>query len=78
MTEQERIRKVYQMYSESPEFKIKWDLKNKGNQMILNEREKAIQGLLKTFGFWPLEQFRILDVGCGSGSLLSLFNKWGG
>jgi len=41
-----------------------------GNLFIHQEGERVWTGLLRKNGFLPLDECRVLDVGCGSGKLL--------
>lgn len=72
----QRIIKVYQTYEDEVVQK-RWSLDNPGNKAILIERQRAMQEILKTYGFWPLNGFRILDVGCGRGDVLASLQQWG-
>jgi glycosyltransferase involved in cell wall biosynthesis/ubiquinone/menaquinone biosynthesis C-methylase UbiE len=72
-----RIRRVYSDYAKNPGFFTKWDPQNPGNKLIVNEREQHIQNLLKQHKFWPVENLKVLDVGCGTGAILRRFEEWG-
>ncbi len=72
----QRIIKVYQTYDDEAVQK-RWSLDNPGNKAILIERQQAMKEILKTHGFWPLSDFRILDVGCGRGDVLASLQQWG-
>jgi len=50
---------------------------NRGNQAIEQERWRALEHLLQSAGFIPLDNRRILDIGCGSGKILAGFESWG-
>ncbi len=73
----ERIVRVYRSYHESPSIREQWDSRNRGNRAIVRERQREIARLLSIHGFYPLQDRRILDVGCGSGYELSRFVEWG-
>jgi len=75
--EVERLRKVYHGYRESKAVQAKWSQANPGNQAIVQERTHALKQLLQTVGFLPLTNYRILDVGCGSGDVLAGLVPWG-
>ena len=69
MSEAKRIQQVYEEYRYT---RIHlWSSTNPGNRWILQERSKAVTRLLDKYGFLPLSQKRILEVGCGSGSVLA-------
>lgn len=73
----ERIIRVYQHWREDLVIQARWDKRNLGNQAILKERQRVMQVLLKAHGFWPLNDLRILDVGCGRGDVLASLQQWG-
>lgn len=74
--EVERIIRAYQAY-EDEIVQTRWAVNNPGNQFILQERQHAMMAMLKGRGFWPLNELRILDVGCGRGDVLASLLKWG-
>src|SRR5687767_5484899 len=69
-TESDRIRNVYAEYGKRGWAKSKWSAGNPGNLAILREREQKIAAVLSATGFMPLRERRILEVGCGSGTVL--------
>jgi len=73
----QRIIKVYSTYGEDEAIRARWALNNPGNQAILRERQQAMQEMLMNYGFWPLDNLRILDVGCGRGDVLASLQQWG-
>jgi len=75
-SEIDRLKLVYREYRERGWGKTKWSA-NRGNAAIRQEREERLRQLLQRAGFFPLNQQRILDVGCGSGETLACFEKWG-
>jgi SAM-dependent methyltransferase len=75
--EVERLKTVYQTYSERNFGSSKWSSDNRGNQAILQEREKVLADLFFNSGFLPLADKRILDVGCGMGGVLTGFEGLG-
>jgi len=72
--EVQRLRTVYELYRASPE---KWNPGNAGNAAIATERNEVIVKSLRAGGVWPLRGYRVLDVGCGGGSLLQFFATLG-
>lgn len=68
--EMARIRGVYGDYRKSSSVARRWDPSSFGNQAILAERREAVKRLLDSSGATPLDEKRILDVGCGSGGTL--------
>jgi ubiquinone/menaquinone biosynthesis C-methylase UbiE len=65
-----RLKEVYQTYSASPAARARWDVQNRGNRLILRERQRLIAAVLEAGGFLPLAGWRILEVGCGAGGVL--------
>ena len=76
-SEVDRLRDVYREYGQRNWGKTKWSVTNRGNQAIRRERERKLEQLLQRSGFIPLDQRRILDVGCGTGETLAGFQAWG-
>jgi ubiquinone/menaquinone biosynthesis C-methylase UbiE len=76
-SEVDRLKEVYREYGKRDWGKTKWSLSSRGNQAIRREREQKLEQLLQRAGFFPLEQRRILDVGCGIGETLAGFEAWG-
>ena len=76
-TEVDRLREVYQQYTDFGFGQSKWSNANRGNQALRGERELKARELLQRAGFFPLTDRRILDVGCGTGEQLGIFADWG-
>jgi ubiquinone/menaquinone biosynthesis C-methylase UbiE len=66
-----RLTQVYRSYLEHAATRPQWDDHNPGNQAIACERQRAIRHVLDQHGCLPLDQKRILDVGCGAGHELA-------
>jgi ubiquinone/menaquinone biosynthesis C-methylase UbiE len=77
MGEIERLIQVYQGYQQDPAVQARWSKTNVGNQWIAEERRRAIASLLQGHGFLPLQEKRVLDIGCGSGAVLASLTDLG-
>ena len=77
MRETDRIANVYRGYDASGEVQARRDPLNRGNICIARERFRGITRLLEGCGLLPLAGKRILDVGCGSGSVLASLTALG-
>jgi ubiquinone/menaquinone biosynthesis C-methylase UbiE len=55
----------------------RWSLWEPSYLYIQQERERAILGLLDRQGFRPLDDARVLEIGCGSGWVLGEFIRFG-
>ena len=71
-----RIEQTYDRYATS-NYRNKWSTDNPGNQRIKSEQEQVLRQVLGKNGFFPSDKKRVLDVGCGAGRLLNLFQTWG-
>jgi len=76
-SEVDRLKEVYREYAVRGFGQSKWSPANKGNQATRDECQRELRQLLERAGFFPLENRRILDVGCGSGERLAEFADWG-
>jgi ubiquinone/menaquinone biosynthesis C-methylase UbiE len=76
-SEVKRLQEVYREYAVRGFGQSKWSPANKGNQAVQNECQQKLCELLEQAGFFPLEDRRILDVGCGAGYRLATFEDWG-
>ena len=72
-TEEARIREAYARRQEG----ALYSSFNPGHLFLVQERERRLLGLLKRYGFAPLDTKKILEVGCGEGYWLREFVKWG-
>ena len=50
---------------------------NPGNLFIIQERERRLLALLARNSFSNLGESKIVEIGCGSGSWIREFIKWG-
>jgi ubiquinone/menaquinone biosynthesis C-methylase UbiE len=69
VTETERIARAYRELEATAG--SRYDLHNKGNQMVLAERRRLAKKLLEGAGWVPLGDRRVLEVGCGTGTELA-------
>src|SRR5687767_952571 len=76
-SEVDRLKEAYSGYEARGYAQSKWSGANRGNQAIEQERWRALEHLLQSAGFIPLDNRRILDIGCGSGKILAGFESWG-
>lgn len=74
--ESARIKDVYAKRSTSAG-QQRYSLFNPGHLFMMQERELRVLALLKKWDFASLESKRILDVGCGKGTWVHDFVKWG-
>jgi ubiquinone/menaquinone biosynthesis C-methylase UbiE len=77
MDEIERLIQVYQGYQQDPAVQARWSKTNVGNRWMAEERRRAIASLLQSHGFLPLQEKRVLDIGCGSGAVLASLTDLG-
>jgi ubiquinone/menaquinone biosynthesis C-methylase UbiE len=76
-SEVDRLNAVYREYSDRKFGSSKWSPTNRGNQAMVQERDRILGQLLDTSGVRPLGDRRILDIGCGAGGVLANLQKWG-
>jgi len=69
LTETDRIARAYRDLEARAG--SRYDLRNRGNQLVLAERRRRTRDLLDGAGLIPLGDRRVLEVGCGSGSELA-------
>ena len=50
---------------------------NRAYLLALQQRERRVLGLLEQEGFQPLEEKKIIEVGCGTGHWIRDFIRWG-
>lgn len=68
--EVDRIREVFDSYRSDPGTQARWSLENAGNRAAHVEMHASMTSMLTAVGLWPPAGYRILDIGCGTGSLV--------
>lgn len=76
MDEVDEIKKRYEKRKKIPE-KSRYSYFNSGNLFMIQDREREIIRLLNKFRRDDLSREKILDIGCGNGSMLRDFINWG-
>lgn len=76
MTEALRIAHAYERLEATA--RGRWDLANRGNRLILEERRAATRELFDRAGLLPLGERNVLEVGCGGGGELAWLVSLGG
>jgi ubiquinone/menaquinone biosynthesis C-methylase UbiE len=71
-----RIEQTYDRYVTSS-YGNKWSDTNPGNHRIKQEQEQTLKQVLTDNGFFPAPSKHVLDIGCGVGRILNLFQEWG-
>ncbi|MGH9036738.1 MAG: class I SAM-dependent methyltransferase [Acidimicrobiia bacterium] len=66
--ETDRVRRVYEGYDRDARRRARYDSTRAGNQAMVSERWRVIDGLLRLAGVSSLSGRRILEVGCGDGA----------
>jgi SAM-dependent methyltransferase len=66
-----RLRTIYANYGKDGPGG-RWDARNRGNRLMLEERATSTLGMLRRAGLWPLDRLDVLEIGCGDGSNLAL------
>jgi SAM-dependent methyltransferase len=69
VSEQDEIRATYERYAASGRARL-WDRSNRGYARLSRERDGAVLALVRAS--LPVAGGRVLDVGCGDGSLAAL------
>jgi ubiquinone/menaquinone biosynthesis C-methylase UbiE len=74
--EANRIRSVFDRRADTTPWDF-YSVANPGALFIEQQRVRRVTQLLTRNGFFPLDETRILDVGCGTGGWLVDFESWG-
>jgi ubiquinone/menaquinone biosynthesis C-methylase UbiE len=72
--EEERIRSAYAKRLKND---LRYSFSNPGHLFFIQQREKSFIRLLERNGCFFLANRKILEIGCGNGSLMREFVKWG-
>jgi ubiquinone/menaquinone biosynthesis C-methylase UbiE len=75
--EVQRLRGGYRNYSDLSLSELRWSEINLGNQAMLLEKNRILRQVLVNHNFFPLMDRKILDIGCGTGQILSSLLSWG-
>lgn len=68
-----RIREAYENYRKYG----KWNNPNPGREYMVSERYRNLRSILNRKHEYSLPECKILDIGCGNGSLLGWFHEHG-
>ena len=60
-----------------PSLSRDYSILNPGNLAIIQERERALNRILREHGYGSLEGVRVFEAGCGGGYNLRMFQQWG-
>jgi SAM-dependent methyltransferase len=74
--EVERIREAYEARA-ARGADDRYALPDPANLFLFQRRERALLNLLRRHALTPLDDMRVLDIGCGSGEVLRDFVKYG-
>jgi ubiquinone/menaquinone biosynthesis C-methylase UbiE len=74
--EEDRILQAY-VRRDQPEVAARYSYFDTANLLNLQQLERRVLFSLREFGYAPLHNRRILDVGCGAGRWLQIFLTWG-
>jgi ubiquinone/menaquinone biosynthesis C-methylase UbiE len=72
--EEARIRTVYAQRHRND---VRYSWFSPGHLFFMQERERRLLTLLQRHGFVPLDSYKMLEIGCGTGYWLREFVKWG-
>src|SRR6266487_6388708 len=64
-------------YAKRPRHDVRYSWFSPGHLFIMQERERRLLTLLQRHGFTLLDTYKMLEIGCGTGSWLREFIKWG-
>ena len=72
------MRRVYQEYADRGREAHEWAPDHPGNRALVVQRTRVLGRLLGQSGRLPLGDRRVLDLGCGDGTVLAGLVHWGG
>lgn len=75
--ESARIRAAYAVREENLAGSDRYSLVNEAYLFTIQQRQRAVLRALQREGAWPLDDKRILEIGCGNGGVLSEFLGYG-
>ena len=76
MSEQDRIKDVYNSYKTDKNFHKKWSGNNIGNIYISRERKESMLPLIKKYSI-SLCDSKLLEIGCAGGGVIKFFLELG-
>lgn len=76
VTDRQKMESIFESYDSAEAGR--WSANNSGNRAMRRETTNYVRHLLGRSGCWPIEDLDVLDVGCGSGSMLEHLRVEGG
>ena len=72
-----RLRQEYERRSRDLSASDKYSLFNRSNLFSVQQRQRDVLTVLRRSGFYPLENYSILELGCGNGNVLLEYLAYG-